>query len=171
MQNKITQRELKKILRYNPKKGELFWKIANSRCIKIGQEAGCVSTNDGYCYIGINGEIYKRSRLIWIYVHGNIPEGDVDHINHNRSDDRLSNLRVVTHQDNCKNQRRRITNTSGVMGVCRHNNKWLVYIEISGNRKYLGHHTVFAEAVKVRKAAEKKYGYHKNHGSAIAKTS
>lgn len=82
---------------------------------------------------------------------------DIDHINHNTTDNRKSNLRIVTRSQNQMNTILRKNNTSGVKGVIRQNNKWTASIQINKSRKHLGTFENFEEAVKVRKEAEKIY--------------
>lgn len=93
---------------------------------------------------------------------------DIDHINGNTQDNRLINLREVSHSENVKNARRRNDNTSGVSGVHweKRRNKWRAYIKVANRRKYLGYFENFTDAVAARRAAEKLYNFHPNHGRA-----
>lgn len=88
----------------------------------------------------------------------------VDHINGIRDDNRWCNLRDVDNQGNAKNQKMRSDNKSGVTGVCRKDGKWLSYIYVKGNRVDLGLLDNLDDAVKIRKQAELKYKFHRNHG-------
>lgn len=89
------------------------------------------------------------------------PPGDmvVDHINHNKLDNRRENLRICTHQENDWNKPLKSTNSSGIIGVCwdKSRNKWLAQICINGKIIYLGHFTTKEEAAEVRKQAEIEY--------------
>ena len=91
---------------------------------------------------------------------------ELDHINGDRLDNRIENLRPVTRQENLKNQKRSIANTSGVTGVYwdRETGKWRALIRIGGKVKTIGRFLSFEEAVMARKEAERKNGYHANHG-------
>lgn len=106
-------------------------------------------------------------RVVWEEANGPIPEGlDIDHINGDTRDNRLSNLRVVTHSDNLKNCKRRTDNKSGVTGVRwdKVRSKWAVQITSQGNKLALGRFDDWFEAVCARKSADNYYGFHENHG-------
>lgn len=105
--------------------------------------------------------------MIWVLHYGEWPKGHIDHINGNRLDNRIENLRdVPPNSDNQRNIAIPRHNTSGVMGVCWHkrNKGWQVRIKANGRNIYVGVFKNFDEAVSARKAAEKTYGYHPNHG-------
>lgn len=111
-------------------------------------------------------------RLIHRLVTGDDPGyKQVDHINHTRSDNRWSNLRLVDgDRVNAKNKSRSASNTSGVTGVGwdKDRCKWYAQISVGGVRRRLGKFHSFDNAVAARKAAEREYGYHPNHGAAKA---
>lgn len=96
-------------------------------------------------------------------MHGVDPD-DIDHINGDPSDNRLENLRNVSHEVNGRNLARRKNNTSGVTGVSRHGSKWVARICPSRRTIYIGIFDSFDDAVAARRAAEVKYGYHPNRG-------
>ena len=128
--------------------------------------------HSGYYQVQVDGKLYMVHRVIWCMFNGDIPDGhEIDHINHIRDDNRLENLRVVTKQGNKRNRSRNKSNTSGVIGVSRYNprNKWQSQIKVDGKNIHLGFYDDFDEAVKVRKEAEVKYGFHSNHGKGVAK--
>ena len=91
---------------------------------------------------------------------------ELDHINHQRDDNRLENLRVVTRKQNCRNLSLPKKNTSGVVGVTFDNSlkKWKSQINIDGKNMNLGSFSTFEKAVTARKSAENFYGFHENHG-------
>ena len=98
--------------------------------------------NCGYIQIGINKNRYLAHRLAWMYEYGEWPKQYIDHINGNRSDNRISNLRDVSHQTNLQNQKTKNTkNTSGFMGVDWQNkrNKWRASIKINKKSKFIGY--------------------------------
>lgn len=90
----------------------------------------------------------------------------IDHINHIRWDNRIENLRLVTHKSNGRNQSKSVCNNSGVNGVCMdpQNGKWRVYIHIDNKQINLGSFSDKNEAIRVRKDADIKYKFHVNHG-------
>lgn len=162
----ISQKELKRQLHYNISTGAFTWVSSKSR-INIGDEAGSVNSN-GYFHITINGNQYKAHRLAWFYMTGEWPE-QVDHINHDREDNRWCNLRCVSNSINGRNQGIRRTNTSGFMGVSWHKAtcKWHSYIRAGGKQLHIGFFSQISDAVIARDDAEKLHLYHPNHGRHI----
>lgn len=162
---KITQKELKEVLNYNEDTGLFkYIKSSNSK-IKIGQIAGTIS--NGYCRIKINGKSYLGHHLVWLYKYSSFPEYpkyQIDHINQNRLDNRLSNLRIVTQSCNQRNAKKRKDNTSGVTGVIYANKGWVTRINDKKGKIYLGKFKEFSEAVSARKRAELVLKYSENHG-------
>ena len=165
----MNQSELKKILYYNQKTGVFIWMVSKSNRVKVGDIAGSLHIIHGYIKIKINGKLYQAHRLAFLYVNGMLPKDEVDHINHNKADNRFSNLREVTHRENGKNLSKITTNTSGIMGVSWHksNLRWIAFITVLKKRINLGSFVQFHEAVNARKNAEVLYGFHKNHGEKI----
>ena len=129
--------------------------------------AGCLNEY-GYSRLQVNGKGYYSHRVIWCLLTGEFPPEEIDHINHKRNDNRMSNLRIVTHQENQKNRKMRNDNTSGKTGLSWHkrDEKWQVDIKVDGKTTYIGSFNDKAEAIKARKAANIKYGFHANHGGA-----
>ena len=144
----------------------LYWRVRPARGrVDILKPAGTVRT-DRRRQIMLKGKKYLAHRLIWLYANGKFPDNTIDHINGNPSDNRIENLRDVTHQENHKNKCTYRTNTSGHIGVSWHigTQKWCARIEVNGKRKHLGYFNVLEDAVAARQAASVKHGYHKNHG-------
>lgn len=159
----ITQKELKELLNYNPDTGIFTWRYSR-RGAKKGSTAG---SNDGYGYtsIRVNSKPYGSHRLAWLYMFGAWPKNQIDHINHDRVDNRIENLREVTRQENGRNLALNKKNTSGVTGVRRKGNQWYATIGVNGSKVRLGGFKDKFEAICARKSANNKYGFHKNHGS------
>lgn len=166
-QEKLSQEKLKRLLHYNPETGVFTW-IATRR---MGRVAGTTSRL-GYIMILIDGMGYISHRLAWMYMYGYWPL-EIDHLNRIRNDNRIENLREVSHRDNCRNMNLSIANTSGHhgvhwMGVYK---KWQVRINTDEGRVYCGCFDTLLDAVACRKRMEKKHNYHANHGKLIAETS
>jgi len=112
----LTQEQLKQLLSFDAESGKFYRKKSAGANAKAGDLAGRIDRH-GYRAIQIDGIKYPEHRLVFLYVTGRFPDGNVDHINHCRSDNRMENLRVVTHAVNQKNRRLSNNNTSGVNGV------------------------------------------------------
>jgi hypothetical protein len=150
------------------KEGELYWKAARPGCWDVTRPAGS-DDNRGYRRVRVDGKKYSNHRIIWEMFNGAIPEGmQVDHINHDRADNKVENLRLVTRELNQRNQKKHCTNTSGVTGVSyvKRTGRWAAYVYVKGKLRNLGTYPTVAEAAKVREAAIKGLeGYHNNHGA------
>jgi HNH endonuclease/AP2 domain len=143
----------------------MTWKMRVSGRRTAGQRAGSVS-HKGYMEIGIFGVKYYLHHIIWLWMTGRWPDPEVDHKNHEPSDNRWDNLLENTHIQNSHNQSLRSTNESGCMGVWQHPDTGVYYAYIwdNGRKIHLGNFIYFEDARAARKAAERKYGYHVNHG-------
>src|SRR3990167_10275155 len=132
MFNDLAQDLLKELLDYDPETGVFTWKVSR-KGIRKDRVAGCLN-NRGYLHIVVNSRPYKAHRLAWIYVYGCWPENEIDHINHDKSDNRIINLREATRKINCKNQSLYRNNSSGVTGLVWNSrkNKWRVHIGHNG---------------------------------------
>jgi len=164
----ITQKELKELFDYFPCSGEFIRKKHIHYNAKIGDKAGCINTA-GYVQISIKGVLFLAHRLAWTYMTGETPVF-IDHINHDRSDNRWENLRQTTHQENCKNCTFSKANTSGCTGVIWADNRWVARIKVNYKEIVIGRFVKFSDAVKARKSAEIKYGFHENHGAKQVST-
>ena len=134
----LTQAELQSQLFYE----DGFFKrlVSNNRKHLIGQFAGTIR-NDGYEAISINKKIYKTHRLVWLYFYGNFPNGVIDHINGNKTDNRIENLRDISFDANRQNQKKsQRGNISGYLGVSwdKKSNKWKSQIKTKGKNYHLG---------------------------------
>jgi len=161
----ITQDLLKELLNYNRDTGVFTWKVNRGRNAKAGDVAGSKNSK-GYMQIKISSKLYQSHRLAWLYEYGEFPEIGIDHINHNKEDNRIENLTIKSQLENCKNQSLVKNNTSGVCGVTYRKdvNKWVAQIRANREYKFLGIFEDKEDAIKARKEAEIEYGFHKNHG-------
>lgn len=134
----LTQEQLKEFLDYNPETGVFRWKSALGNRIKIGDVAGTVH-NDGYRCLQIAGKSYLTHRLAWLFVFGEWPKDQIDHINGDRSDNRISNLRDVTHRENTQNAHKHRNGHLVGTTFHKHRKKWMAQIVNKGKRKHLGY--------------------------------
>ena len=155
---------LKFWLNYNPVTGN-FTRIKPWGSKPAGSPIGGLSPA-GYWQISVNKKTYPAQRLAWASVHGEWPQGSIDHINQIKTDNRIENLRVVNYSLNAHNTPLRATNISGVKGVSlrslrngrRPNKKWVASIMVNGKRKHLGNFLTVEDAAKARADAEKELG-------------
>ena len=153
----ITADELRSILHYDPLTG-VFTRRESAGNRLAGSVAGSLSSQ-GYIRVWVLKRHYMAHRLAWLYVYGTWPKHDIDHINRNRSDNRIANLRDVTNQQNMCNAGDFSTNTSGRKGVYwdKRDSRWRACIVNKGRYLSLGYFGTQAEAVAARVAAEKLY--------------
>jgi hypothetical protein len=149
--NELSKDLLKELFDY--RNGDLYWKVLNSNRIKIGDLAGSVN-KDGYRRIGINGGLYLSHRLIFLYHRDYLPEF-LDHIDGNRLNNSIVNLREATNQENGMNKKKEKyrngkPTSSRFKGVCwdKQREKWMAQIGIGGEYKYLGRYDSEIEAAK-----------------------
>ena len=177
-----TPDELRQLLRYEPETGKLFWLPRGPEWFHQGaltSEAMSKGWNDrwahkealtalsnGYKVGPIMCRVVPAHRAAWAIFHGEWPGGQIDHINGDRSDNRLENLRDIPGRENQKNMKRPSRNTSGTVGVdwFPARNKWRARIRHDGVNIHLGLFSSKEDAIATRKAAASEYGYHPNHG-------
>lgn len=173
---KVDIETLGELLSYCPLTGKITWRqrglkwFDNSTNQKrwntrySNQTAG--TTTQEYCQIRVLGTRHQAHRIAWAIYYGKWPCGLIDHINGNKIDNRINNLRDVDTQENSKNTKRPTNNTSGHLGVSwsKSRSKWYANIKVNGFNIFLGYAENKEAAVVSRKAAEKKYGFHENHG-------
>lgn len=154
---------LRRELEYNPETGRFWWK----------GEPGTIS--NGYRYIRVNQHMMLAHRIAWLMYYGVEPPGMVDHINGDRQDNRIENLRIATHSQNAANAKRHSRNTSGLKGASKvlKNGKWTgrwqASITYQNKQMNLGYFDTKEEAHAVYLDAAKKFqGEFANSGLAAA---
>jgi len=169
MSNAITQSRLHDVLNYDPLTGVFMW-VSLGKGIRKNKIAGCVHKNpNGYrhIFIRIDRKLYKAHRLAWLYMTGKWPTDEIDHEDHDGTNNKWLNLREATHMQNQQNMSKPSDNTSGTVGVCWHKvyGKWIARINVNRKQIFLGCFIDINKAVIARKEAEAKYGFHSNHGT------
>ena len=155
---KPTFDEVSELLAYDATTGRLTWRV--SRCnVKAGSAAG-TSCKDGYVRIRILGTSYGAHRVCWLLAHGQWPTHDVDHINGDRADNRLLNLRDVPRGINLQNQRRATSQnkSSRLLGAhyFKPANLWRSRIVVRGVSHDLGYFKTSVEAQEAYVAAKRR---------------
>ena len=165
--NALTPHRVRELFEYNPETGEFIRRVARG-----GERRGArvkTLTDKGYLRIGIDGADYRAHRVAWLYVHGEWPADQLDHINGKRSDNRIANLRLASHAENSRNRYRSRNNTSGYKGVDFNRGRWRALIGTGGKNLHLGYFSSAAEAhAAYCRAAQELFGEFWNAGHTAA---
>lgn len=185
----LTEADVRLLLEYDPSTGALLWRkrpasmfegksrpaavlaaIWNTR--QAGRAAGSPD-GEGYLSISLLDRKYLAHRIAWTIHYGEWPTGHIDHINHDRLDNRISNLRCVSLSQNNKNRTKQRNNSSGHTGIRWEPDRkvWLARISC-GNRRTinLGRFSTLEQAIEARESAARQLGFHENHGKHAALT-
>ena len=164
--------EVARLFTYDRETGVLYWRIRNRNTIRHKYVAGSIKGNkEGYGQVRIGKKTYLEHRIIMMLCFGHIPDNaEIDHINHVRDDNRLSNLRFVTQGENHKNKSVSSNNTTGVTGVYfnKSQNKFMALIGVNRQLHYLGLYNTLEEAAAARAEANVKFKFNNNHGKGRA---
>jgi hypothetical protein len=161
----ITQAELKELFDYDPITGivtrlkRTTRKAGSERSIKniqLTERAGTVSAQ-GYRVIRLHNKTYREHRLIWLWMTGEIPKHQIDHINRNKADNRWSNLRECNNTENQQNRTVASKNKTGHIGVFWYKNGYMAQIRVNKKSIYLGRYKTVEEAAEAYKQAKAKY--------------
>lgn len=164
---KLTLTQAKKLLKYDPETGLFTWAIARPCGVKPGDRAGHL-LKDGYVKIIALKKNYLAHRLAWLLSHGEWPDGQIDHIDGNKSNNRLSNLRVATPSQNTFARIKRKPSKSGIRGVALVGNRWKAKIGKDGDLIHLGYFDTPEHARRAYvQAAEKLFGEFGSHAGAF----
>ena len=168
---------LRKILRYDPQTGFLFWLERDADVHHCGRTRKIFNTqfsglraftaiSGGYLQGSVFNKTFWAHRVAWTIFYGEYPNFGVDHINGCTIDNRIINLRDVALSINAKNQRKRRTNTSGFNGVHfdAATKKWRASITVDGSLRNIGRFSKIEDAVLARKSAELGMGFSVRHG-------
>jgi hypothetical protein len=158
---------LEDVLRYEPDTGKFFWTVVRWRKIRVGDPAGHLNKK-GYIEIRYNYKTYLAHRVAWYLHTGEDPHSmGLDHVNGDRADNRISNLRLANPTQNARNMRKRRNTTSTYKGVSWHekSDKWQAQIRVDGRSMYLGYFNSQLDAhLAYCKAAAEHHGEFANFG-------
>ncbi len=143
----ITQEEVKELFVY--KDGKLYRKVRKANCVHVGDCAGSISNNN-YFSIQIDKTLYLTHGVVFLYHHGYLPTF-IDHVNCNKLDNRVENLRPSTSSENARNiPKRSIITSSKFKGVSWNKRKqqWVVSIMTHGIRKFIGYYIIEEDAAR-----------------------
>lgn len=150
-----TRERVLELLSYDPDMGLFLWLNPKGRHAgpNAGNHAGGLDTVTGYQKIGIDGRPWLAHRLAWLIVYGEWPQGQIDHANGNRGDNRLANLRLATQTQNNGNTSRRSDNKSGYKGVAHfpydgRKKSWRAYININKKLRTIGYFLTAEDAAR-----------------------
>lgn len=142
----LTAERVRELLAYDADTGEFSWRVNRSN-VKAGSKAGNANKAIGYVQIGIDGRLHFAHRLAFLHHTGECPRF-VDHINHDRADNRWDNLRAATRVGNNVNRAMPDANTSGTQGVhfCKDTRRWRAVMSVNNRPKHLGRFDTRMEA-------------------------
>lgn len=173
MSDKLTSEKAHELFRYDAESGNLYWKVARSFNVKPGARAGCLQYYKQKwpaLTVRTGGHLYLVHRVVWLMKYGKWPEHEIDHIDGNRINNRIKNLRDVPHSINQKNVKKRVDNKSGFTGVawCSIKKRWRSRAHDNGKEIHVGYFKTAEEAIKQRESVVKGIkGYTKRHGVAV----
>jgi len=152
---------LKERLLYEPETGLFKWKNGGSGTNGAGSIAGHTE-KDGYIRINSYGKHFSAHRLAWAFVYGKFPDLPIDHVNRDKKDNRIKNLRLATYAENNQNKEKTLSNKSGLKGVSYNKalNKWKAHIRVNYKGIHLGYFDEKVDAYSAYLNAAKKYHTH-----------
>jgi hypothetical protein len=141
----LTAEKLRALLDYDPNTGEFRWTKDRKGGARKGSVAGYLD-DMGYVRIGIDNERHRGHQLAWLHAHGVWPIHDIDHIDGERANNQLANLRDVPRRVNLENQRTAKRGRSGLLGVTARDGRFVAQIRVRGVHRYLGRYDTAEEA-------------------------
>lgn len=164
----ITQKEAQELFHYDRETGLMWWIKRRSNNTRLGTPFKFTNASHGYIVIRINNKLELLHRVAWVYANGDIPAGmEIDHIDGDKLNNKLSNLRMSNHQENNQNKPMRPDNTSGYKGVWKRKGFNIWYADVQANNRkirlgpFSSPESANKEAVKLRESMHKEFV---NHG-------
>lgn len=153
----ITQEELKQRVSYDKETGK-FTRLASKRGDAANKETGTLN-GKGYVLLWVAGKLHKAHRMAWLYEYGKLPDGDIDHINGIKNDNRIENLRLATRSENNQNRKTANKNNKHCMIGVRKNRigKYVASITIDRKAIHLGCFDTIEEASFAYQKAKTKH--------------
>jgi hypothetical protein len=154
----VLRSRVQALLDYNPETGVFSWRLdVKGRARPPGKRAGCTNAL-GYVVIRVDDKLHYAHRLAWLVTHGSVPKG-IDHINGDRGDNRLCNLRLADQRQNLRNKGKQANNRSGYKGVIweRRAGRWRADIRLETKSKMLGYFDTAEDAYAAYVTASRKY--------------
>jgi HNH endonuclease len=172
----LPDRELvQRLLRYDAATGEFAWlrrpreMFRNEQNFRswntryAGRIAGNISPT-GHRMIAIGHTQYRAHRLVWLYMHGETVPEVIDHVDHNKLNNRFTNLRAASKAENGANARRPTNSTTGIKGVAIFKGRFRARVVLHGKEHHLGYFDTMEEAAKARfEAASRLHGAFARH--------
>ncbi len=158
MKHELTAEQLRAALDYEPNSGIFRWRERYTNSVKVGDVAGCLHSK-GYVHIWIRSAPHYAHRLAWLYVHGEWPRMAIDHINGDKADNRIANLRLATPTLNQQNMRKAGKfSSTGLLGaqVCRFTGLYRARIRVDGRPVEIGRFRTAIEAHEAYVAAKRR---------------
>jgi hypothetical protein len=156
LENGLDLNYLREILSYNSETGEFVWMKRTSRNTHVGDVAGCV-WKTGYRIIAIGKNRYMAHRIAWFMFYGSWPKITIDHIDGNKLNNRIANLRDATYSMNSQNRKSAtMLSKTGVLGVVESNGKFRVHLGVNGKVLYFGAHETKEKAHSVYLEAKRR---------------
>ena len=166
----LSQEMLKERIHYDKETGFFTWLDVKVNGKRMRNKRSGSINGGGYIQVrlSLDGKSYAlfAHRLAWLYEYGEFPSGNLDHLNRNRTDNRITNLRIATTRENGRNRSMSSNNTTGHNGIgfSKARNKYHARIRVNYKQKHLGYFENIEDAAKAVKEARAHYGYHENHG-------
>lgn len=161
----LTAKRLRELIHYDPCTGVFTWRYNRIGGVAAGQRADSLNDPRGYRRATLDQKRMMAHRAAWLYVYGVMPSGQIDHVNGDKKDNRISNLRPATQSQNKANAPRYRNNQSGFKGVECDGNRWKASIRRNRKLHYLGMLSTPHEAhLACLRAAREMFGAFANAG-------
>ena len=168
LKSEITQAILQEYIAYDINTGFLTWIKKISNKVNVNTRAGSYVPKNGYRVISLFGKAYPEHHVIWCWVYGYWPPNQIDHIDHNRANNALANLREVSIGENARNRTARKNTKVREHGIwyCRKRDRYISEITYEGKKVFQRTYPVrdIDRAIKERNEHLIKLGFHPNHG-------